>query len=68
MKKVDSSHIDYIHYEPLTKTCSVRFKNGEHYHYRNMTQEAYDAFDKAKSHGKHLKEHIVGKYAHWKAK
>jgi hypothetical protein len=62
MKKVNSSHLNFVHYDPSTKTCMVQFKNGDTYHYQGMSQEAYNAFLNAKSPGQHLRNNIIGKY------
>ncbi len=67
MKKMNSSHIDIIHYEPSSKTCMVKFHNGKMYHYQNMTEAAYKAFENAKSPGQHFRQHILGKYSHRKS-
>ncbi len=66
MKKVTSSTIDSIHYDPDTKLLEIQFKSGGTYHYSDVSQEAYDALDNAESVGKHFHSHIRGKHAHTK--
>lgn len=66
MKKLNSSHIDMIHYEPSTKTLHVIFHNGQQYHYHGVPEHEYKSFENAHSHGKHFIMHIKNKYAHRK--
>lgn len=58
MKKVESSTVATIHYEPENKCLEVVFKNGGRYHYFGVSQVAYDALEGAESVGKHLNSHI----------
>jgi len=62
MKKVVSSHINSIHYDPETKVLEVTFNGGSTYHYNNVNESDYNAFEQAKSHGKHFDKHIKNKY------
>ncbi len=62
MKKLISTHIDLIHYDPNTKILEITFNQGKKYHYHNVEQHSYDALEKAESHGKHFDKHIKGKY------
>ena len=62
MKKVKSSNIDTIHYEPSDKRLEVTFKSGGTYHYQGVSQAEYDALENAESVGSHLHKHIKGRY------
>lgn len=62
MKKVVSKNINTIHYEPKSKILEVSFNDGTTYHYNNVSQESYNAFENAKSHGKHFIKHIKDKH------
>lgn len=63
MKKVKSSNISYIHYEPKTKVLEVGFhQGGKVYHYHEVSEKAYKAFEDAESHGKHFIKHIKDVY------
>lgn len=66
MFKCKSSNIEHIDYNPDTNTLEVKFKNGGIYHYSNVDQKTYDAFEKAESHGKHFAKAINGKFQHKK--
>jgi len=50
MKKVKSSNLEHIRYMPESNTLEVKFINGGIYHYSNVDQKTYDAFEEAKSH------------------
>jgi hypothetical protein len=63
MKKVESSNVDTIHYEPNAKRLEVTFKNGRTYHYQGVSQQEYDALENADSIGKHLHKHIKGRFS-----
>lgn len=62
MKKVKSSNVDTIHYEPDHKRLEVTFKGGGEYHYHDVSQSHYDALENADSVGGHLNTHIKGKF------
>lgn len=62
MKKVNSKHIDTIHYEPNTKVLEIGFHSGAAYQYHGVDQKLYDAFENADSHGKFFHKHINGKH------
>lgn len=63
MKTVKSKNIKSIHYTPETKVLEVTFHAGGHvYHYHNVPNHVYTAFENAKSHGEHFAEHIKNKY------
>ncbi|WP_375590602.1 KTSC domain-containing protein [Hoeflea alexandrii] len=54
MEYVDSSSIDQIGYDETQGECHVVFKDGRHYIYSDVTQETWDNFRGAESHGKFL--------------
>lgn len=68
MKPVESSQLAAIGYHPETKTLAIEFKShakpgapprkNSVYHYANVDQEEWDAFQAAKSHGAHFYAHI----------
>lgn len=58
MRKVKSSHLDWIKYDKDSKTLEICFHNGETYHYFNVSDEVYENFDKAKSHGSYFAKNI----------
>ena len=62
MKKVVSKNINTIHYTPDSKVLEVTFNDGTKYHYHGVSQDAYSALEKAKSHGKHFIDNIKGKF------
>lgn len=62
MKKVISSNINLIHYDPKTKVLEVNFNDGTKYHYHGVPEAVHTSFENAKSHGKHFIDHIKGKY------
>lgn len=63
MKTVKSSNIRNIHYDPKTKTLEVTFHaGGAVYHYHDIPEHEYKAFESAKSHGEHFAKNIKTKY------
>lgn len=58
MKKVSSSNVDTIHYDPATRILEVVFKNNKFYHYNNVSQNTYNNFEKSNSLGEFLHKHI----------
>lgn len=58
MKKVVSSNITSIHYNPDTKVLEVNFKNNKFYHYNNVSQKTYDTFQNSHSLGEFLHKSI----------
>lgn len=57
---VESSQVKAVGYDPKTQTLAVTFAHGAGaiYHYPDVTHEAYQAFIKAESIGKHFGKHI----------
>ena len=66
MKKVESSNIEAVGYDPNTKELTVKFKNGGTYHYSAVPSHEADALMHAESIGKHFHAHIKGKFQHQK--
>lgn len=58
MKKVESSHVDAIDYDPKQKRLIVHYKTGKSYNYEGVSQAEYDALEAADSIGSHLHKHI----------
>lgn len=63
MTKCQSSQINAVGYDADSQTLAVEFKNfkgdiGSLYHYSNVSQEQFDAFNTAESKGKHLGQFI----------
>ena len=62
MKKVDSSHLDTIHFDKDTNTLHIKFTNGQTYHYYGINENDYKNFENAESHGKHFVKYIKNGY------
>lgn len=60
---VQSSTIAHIGYDPDKSLLEIGFKSGGTYHYEDVPQDAYDAFEGAGSHGKHFHANIRGQYS-----
>ena len=63
LTKCDSSQLNATGYDADSQTLAVEFKNwkGEPtslYHYSNVSQEQFDAFNTAESKGRHLGQFI----------
>ena len=55
-----SSNIDGAHYDPATRTLTVKFKSGSAYRYHDCAQHHYDDLCKAESPGKYFSRTIRG--------
>lgn len=66
MKKVKSSNITAIGYDPEIFELHVQFANGSHYVHRSVSPDTHSAFMNTRSHGKFYAEHIRSKYAYYK--
>lgn len=62
--KVDSSMISAVAYDPVAQRLHVRFPNGSHYAYDEVTAQQHADLVGAKSIGKHFGQHIRGKFKH----
>lgn len=59
MFKCKSSNLDWADYDTETKTLEICFKHtGNCYKFRNVPKTAYEAFERAESHGRHFYKHI----------
>jgi len=63
MKKVNSSNVDSIHYEPLVRKLTVVFKNGGTYEYHDVSPDKYKELESAESIGGHLHKHIKSSHS-----
>lgn len=54
----NSSNIAATHYDPQSRTMTVRFRNGGEYQYGGVVQDTYDGLVNAESIGKHFHKHI----------
>lgn len=61
---VQSSMISGVAYDPLGQRLHVRFPNGSHYAYDDVTADQHAALVGAESVGKHFGQHIRGKFKH----
>ena len=64
---IKSSNIEGAHFDPETKTLTVKFLNGGTYSYGGVAQEHYDGLVGAKSPGGYFHATIKGAYKHSKA-
>lgn len=58
---VDSSNIDQIGYDEAEGECHVIFKGGRHYVYSDVSEETWNNFHGADSHGKFLNAEFKAK-------
>lgn len=63
----NSSTLDAHHYDPVTKTLTIRFKSGGTYKYGGVVQEHYDGLTSAESAGKFFHKTIKPGYKTSKA-
>lgn len=64
--KVESEHLAAIGHDEERNILVVGFKNGEIYHYHNVSPETFQAMLNAPSKGIFLHSNIIGKYPHQK--
>lgn len=64
---VKSSNIEGAHFDPATRTLTIKFKSGGTYHHSACTQELYDGLCGAESPGSYYHKTIKGKFKHSKA-
>ena len=62
MKKVNSSNLAAIGYNPDKQELVVRFHSGTQYRYHSVSPEVYEAFLEAKSMGIFFVREVRGKY------
>lgn len=63
---LNSSNIDSISYDPISKLLTVGFKKGQKYQYENVDPQKYVDFVKSTSKGEFLHKHIIPKHTIWK--
>jgi len=59
-KRVQSSNILSIGYDPDTKILEIEFIKGSIYHYYGVPLNRFNELMSAQSHGKYLNQHIKG--------
>ena len=64
MKPVSSSNIDYVGYDPKTKTMRIRFKDGSLYEYFDVPQHVADELHQPPngSSGQYFHANVKGIY------
>lgn len=62
MKPVTSSNIRAIGHDPAIPALVVEFTSGDFYEYTGVSTEQFAALIAAESVGKHLNQHIKGKF------
>ena len=53
-----SSLIAADHWNPDTQTLTVKYHSGSTYDFRGLSPETFEAYDRAESKGKYLKQFI----------
>ncbi len=61
-KRLDSSNLDAMRYDPETKQLQVRFKSGRTYDYPEVPQDVADGLESAGSPGAYFNTAIKGVY------
>ncbi len=61
-KRVSSSNIASIGYDPITSILEIEFLSRSIYHYINVPERVYRSLMHASSHGKYLNAYIKGHY------
>jgi len=61
-KKVNSSMLRRVRYDPRTRFLDVVFRTGETYRYKDIPPHEYDGLMKAESHGKYMQMHVIDHY------
>jgi hypothetical protein len=62
IEQVVSSNMKEVGYDQENKILSVRFQNGNLYHYKNVDGRTFDEFRLAESKGKYFFANIKGKF------
>lgn len=68
MKRVKSTNLAAIEYEPRDRVLLIRFGGGELYAYRTVPAAIYEALMKAPSKGEYFDQYIRDKYKTLKVK
>jgi hypothetical protein len=61
-KKVNSSMLRRVRYDPKNRFLDVSFRTGETYRYKDVPPDEYHGLMKAESHGKYMQMHIINHY------
>lgn len=64
MKKVYSSHVEALGYDPDTQELEIQFKKGKAYVYMGVPADVANLVVDAPSVGTAIKAYITGRYAH----
>ena len=64
LRRVESSSVDSIGYDPGTRRLYVRFVGGRGYVYYDVAQSVFDAFLEADSKGRFVNFEIKGAYSY----
>lgn len=57
-KRVSSSNLASVGYDPETKTLEIEFLNGGLYQYFNVSESIYNGLMAASSHGSYFDQHV----------
>ena len=66
MRRVRSSTVESVGYEPEHRRLHIKFKSGQHYSYEDVSADMHANIHSAQSVGKFVHQHIKGKYTHRK--
>ena len=61
-KRVNSSMLRRVRYDPKNRFLDVVFRNGETYRYKDIPPDEYDGLMNAESHGKYMQTRIIDHY------
>jgi|SRR6266850_2348417 len=61
-KKVNSSMLRRVRYDPGHRFLDVVFRTGETYRYKDVPLDEYNKLMNAESHGKYMQMHVIDHY------
>jgi hypothetical protein len=61
-KKVNSSMLRRVRYDPKSRFLDVVFTTGEKYRYKDVPPDEYNGLMNAESHGKYMQGYIIDNY------
>ncbi|HEV7473734.1 MAG TPA: KTSC domain-containing protein [Pyrinomonadaceae bacterium] len=61
-KKVNSSMLRRVRYDPQSRFLDVVFRTGESYRYKDVPPSEYKGLMNAESHGKYMQSQIIDHY------
>jgi hypothetical protein len=61
-KKVNSSMLRRVRYDPRKRFLDVVFRTGEQYRYKDVPPDEYNRLMAAESHGKYMQRYIIDHY------